>query len=142
MPLFPLVIEKVIHNQTEILLNKNKILYKYQSGFQKSFSMNPCLTLLTDKINKGFESGKYTGLILIDLQKAFDTIDHEMLFKKMECIGFSEKVISWFESYLSGKTFKVNIDKQFSDPGNLTCGVREGSILGPLLFLLYLNGIP
>ena len=134
LPLVSKVIEKVIHNQTEIFLNKNKILYKYQSGFRKSFSTNSCLTLLTDKINKGFESGKYTGLILIDLQKAFDTIDHEILLKKMGCIGFSEKVISWFESYLSGRTFKVNIDKKFSDPGNLTCGIPQGSILGPLLF--------
>ena len=94
LPLVSKVIEKVIHNQTEIFLNKNKILYKYQSGFRKSFSTNSCLTLLTDKINKGFESGKYTGLILIDLQKAFDTIDHEILLKKIGCIGFSENVIS------------------------------------------------
>ena len=59
----------------------------------------------------------------------------------MGCIGFSEKIISWFESYLSGKTFKVNIDK-FPDPGNLTCGVPHRSIIGPLLFLLYVNDIP
>ena len=91
MPLVSKVIEKVIHNQTEIFLSKNKILYKYQSGFRKSFSTNSCLTLLTDKINKGFESGKYTGLILIDLQKAFETIDHEILLKKMGCIGFLKK---------------------------------------------------
>ena len=52
----------------------------------------------------------------------------------MECNGFSEKVISWFESYLSGRTFTVNIDKKFSDPENLTCGVPQGSILGPLWF--------
>ena len=94
LPLVSKVIEKVIHNQTEIFLNKNKILYKYQSGFRKSFSTNSCLTLSTDKINKGFQSRKYTGLILIDLQKAFDTIDHEILLKKIGCIGFSENVIS------------------------------------------------
>ena len=63
------------------------------------------------------------GLILIDLQKTFDTIDHEILLKKMGCIGFSEKVVSWFELYLSGRTFKVNIDKTFLDRGNITCDV-------------------
>ena len=86
MPLVLKVIEKAIHNQNKIFLNKNKVLYKYQSGFRKSFSTNSCLTLLTDKINKGFESGKYTGLILIDLQKAFDTIDHEIFLKKMDAL--------------------------------------------------------
>ena len=79
MPLVSKVIEKVIHNKSEIFLNKNKVLYKYESGFRKSFSKKSCLTLLTNKINKGFESGEYTGLILIDLQKAFDTTDHAIL---------------------------------------------------------------
>ena len=81
LPLISKVIKKVIHNQTEIFLSKNKILYKYQLGFRKSFSTNSCLTVLTDKINKGFESGKYTDLIFIDLQKAFDTTDYEILLK-------------------------------------------------------------
>ena len=79
LPLNSKVIEEVIHNQTEHFLSKDKTFYKYQSGFRKAFSTNSCLTLLTGKINKGFESGKYTGLILTDLQKAFDTIHHEIL---------------------------------------------------------------
>ena len=83
------------------------------------------------------------GLILTDLQKDFDTIDHEVILKKIGCIGFSEKVISWFEFHLSGRAFiKVNIDEKFSDPGNLTCGVLQRSILGLLLFLLYVNDMP
>ena len=88
LPLVSKVIEKVIHKQTEIFLNKNKILYKCQSGFRKSFSTNSCLTLITDKINKGFESGKYRGVILIDLKKAFDTIDHEIFLKKWDTLDF------------------------------------------------------
>ena len=60
----------------------------------------------------------------------------------MGCIGFSEKVISWFESYLSGRTFKINIDKKFSDQGSITCSVPQGSILDPLLFILYVNDMP
>ena len=88
MPLVLKVIEKVIHNQTESFLNKNKILYKCQSGFQLSFSRKSSLTLLTDKIKKGFQSGKYAGLILTDLQKAFDAIDHEILLKKWNALDF------------------------------------------------------
>ena len=71
---------------------------------------------------KGFDSGVYTGMILIDLQKAFDTVDHEILLEKMSFVGFSKQVIDWFRSYLSNRTFKVKIGKTFSDDGNLTCG--------------------
>ena len=81
-------------------------------------------------------------MILIDLQKAFDTIDHELLLEKMLFIGFSEEVIGWFRSYLSNRKFKVNINKAFSEYGEVTCGVLQGSILGPLLFLLYVNDMP
>ena len=78
-------------------------------------------------------------MILIDLQKAFDTIDHEIFFSKMVRLGFSQATISWYRSYLTNRTFFVNVEKNLSYLGNLTCVVPQGSIFGPLNFLLYVN---
>ena len=139
LPLVSKVIEKVIHDQTTTFLTENNILYKFQSGFRNNHSTDFCLSFLNDKILKGFDSGMSTGMILIDLQKAFDTIDHQILLQKMSFLGFSTQSSKWFESYLSNRTFRVNIENSFSDTADLNCGVPQGSILGPLLFLLYVN---
>ena len=109
LPSISKIIERVIHDQTNAFLSDEDILYNYQSGFRGNHSTNLCLSLLTDKILKGFDEGLFTGMILIDLQKAFDTIYHEILLQKLKVIRFSESTIKWFKSYLSERIFLVNI---------------------------------
>ena len=139
LPSLPKIIERVIHDQTNSSLSNEDILYNYQSGFQGNHSRNLCLSFFTDKVLKGFDESLLTGMILTDLQKAFDTIDHENLLQKLKAIKFFEITIKWFKSYLSERTFLVNIVNKLFDFGEISCGVPQGSILGPLLFLIYVN---
>ena len=111
LPILTKNIARFIHDQTQESLSKNKILYRFQSGFPKNYSTNSCLGHLTDKITIGFEKGIFAGMILIDLQKAFDTIDHQILIRKMKYLDISKNVIAWFKSYPRERKFKIYINK-------------------------------
>ena len=95
LPLLSKIFEKIIHDQTQTYLDEKKILYTYQSGFRAKHSTSTCLSLLQNKILNGFDNGQLTGMILIDLQKAFDTIDHKIFLQKLAYMGFSEDSVSW-----------------------------------------------
>ena len=114
----------------------------FQSGFRANHSTNLCLAHLTEKILKVFDEGLLTGMIFIDLQKAFDIINHEVLLQKLKAIRFSEQSIHWCRSYLCDWIFLVKTENKLSDFGKISRGVPQGSLLGPLLFLIYVNDMP
>ena len=136
------MIERIVHDQTNKFLSEKIFCIIFQPGFRPNHSTNLCLAHLTDKILKGFDEGLLTGMILIDFQKAFDTINHEVLLQKLKAIRFSEQSIQWFRSYLCDGIFLVETENKLYDFGKISCGVPQGSILGPLLFLIYVNDIP
>ena len=99
LPLISKIFGKIVHDQMIDYLAQYNILYKYQSGFRTKHSTDLCLSYLNDKILKGFDNGLFTGMILIDLQKAFDTIGHNILLEKLKAINFCDDTASWFHSH-------------------------------------------
>ena len=134
--------EKVVFTQLYDYFRNNDLFYDSQYGFLKNHSTEYAAMGLTDKILKDIDDKNISLAVFMDLSKAFDTLDHDILTKKLAHHGIHGTALQWFTSYLTDRSQYVEIEGVSSNILPLYTGVPQGSILGPLLFLIYMNDIP
>jgi hypothetical protein len=139
LPVFSKVFERLMYSRLLSFIQKHDILYKYQFGFREGHNTNMALIILVDKIMNALDNGEIVLGIFLDFSKAFDTVNIDILLRKLFKYGVRGVCLDWFKSYFSNRKQFVTFNNFNSTRKDIICGVPQGSILGPLLFLLYVN---
>ena len=139
LPFLSKALEKIVYSQLLTFLNNHSLFERFQSGFRAQHSTETALLKVLNDIRINTDKGLCTVLVLLNLSAAFDTIDHSILIDRLEnWVGVTGSALEWFRSYLCDRSFTVAAGNVSSSPADITCGVPQGSILGPLLFSIYM----